>query len=82
VATPSLIWEATVAVSQISASGFSRNALMVGGAVPVEASNEIVGAIGVSGSLGSVYDEEMSDAGDCQNRGELIWIGHDLYWHF
>ena len=55
---------------------------MVGGAVPVKASNEIVGAIAVSGSLGSVYDEEMSDAGDCQNRGELIWIGHDLYWHF
>jgi hypothetical protein len=41
-----------VAVSQISASGFSRNALMVGGDVPVKASNEIVGAIGVSGRAG------------------------------
>jgi uncharacterized protein GlcG (DUF336 family) len=36
---------------------------MVGGGVPIKAVNEIVGAIGVSGLPGSVYNKEMCDAG-------------------
>ena len=42
---------------------FLENVLMVGGGVPIKAGNEIVGAIGVSGSPGSVHDEECADAG-------------------
>jgi uncharacterized protein GlcG (DUF336 family) len=37
--------------------------LMVGGGVPIRAGEEIVGAIGVAGSPGSVHDEECADAG-------------------
>jgi uncharacterized protein GlcG (DUF336 family) len=42
---------------------FLENVLMVGGGVPIKASDEIVGAIGVSGSPGSIHDEECADAG-------------------
>jgi uncharacterized protein GlcG (DUF336 family) len=42
---------------------FLENVLMVGGGVPIKAAHEIVGAIGVSGSPGSVHDEECADAG-------------------
>jgi uncharacterized protein GlcG (DUF336 family) len=42
---------------------FLENVLMVGGGVPIKAGDEIVGAIGVSGSPGSVHDEECADAG-------------------
>jgi uncharacterized protein GlcG (DUF336 family) len=34
-----------------------------GGGVPINAGNEIVGAIGVSGSPRSIHDEECADAG-------------------
>jgi uncharacterized protein GlcG (DUF336 family) len=37
--------------------------LMVGGGVPILAGDEIIGAIGVAGSPGSVHDEECADAG-------------------
>jgi uncharacterized protein GlcG (DUF336 family) len=40
-----------------------ENVLMVGGGVPIKAGDEIVGAIGVSGSPGSVHDEEWAEAG-------------------
>ncbi len=40
-----------------------ENVLMVGGGVPIKAGDEIVGAIGVSGSPGSVHDEECAEAG-------------------
>lgn len=42
---------------------FLENVLMVGGGVPIRAGDEIVGAIGVSGSPGSIHDEECADAG-------------------
>lgn len=42
---------------------FLKNVLMVGGGVPIKAGNEIVGAIGISGSPGSIHDEECADAG-------------------
>jgi uncharacterized protein GlcG (DUF336 family) len=42
---------------------FLENVLMVGGGVPIKAGDEIVGAIGVSGSPGSVHDEECAEAG-------------------
>jgi uncharacterized protein GlcG (DUF336 family) len=42
---------------------FLENVLMVGGGVPIKAGDEIVGAIGVSGSPGSAHDEECADAG-------------------
>jgi uncharacterized protein GlcG (DUF336 family) len=42
---------------------FLENVLMVGGGVPIKAGEEIVGAIGVSGSPGSVHDEECAEAG-------------------
>jgi uncharacterized protein GlcG (DUF336 family) len=42
---------------------FLENVPMVGGGVPIKVGDEIVGAIGVSGSPGSVHDEECADAG-------------------
>jgi uncharacterized protein GlcG (DUF336 family) len=42
---------------------FLENVLFVGGGVPIKAGDEIVGAIGVSGSPGSIHDEECADAG-------------------
>jgi uncharacterized protein GlcG (DUF336 family) len=37
--------------------------LMVGGGVPIAVGDEVIGAIGVGGSPGSVHDEECADAG-------------------
>lgn len=37
--------------------------LIVGGGVPIHMDGELVGAIGVSGSPGSIHDEECADAG-------------------
>jgi uncharacterized protein GlcG (DUF336 family) len=42
---------------------FLENVLMVGGGGPIKAGNEIVGAIGVSGSPGNIHNEECADAG-------------------
>jgi uncharacterized protein GlcG (DUF336 family) len=42
---------------------FLDNVLMVGGGVPIKAGEEIVGGIGVSGSPGSIHDEECADSG-------------------
>jgi uncharacterized protein GlcG (DUF336 family) len=37
--------------------------LLVGGGVPIHADGELIGAIGVAGSPGSIHDEECADAG-------------------
>ncbi len=37
--------------------------LLVGGGVPIHASGELIGAIGVAGAPGSIHDEECADAG-------------------
>ncbi|HEX3710088.1 MAG TPA: heme-binding protein [Pseudolabrys sp.] len=44
---------------------------MVGGGVPIKAGDEIVGAIGVSGSPGSIHDEECADIGIAKIAGSL-----------
>ena len=51
---------------------FLENVLMVGGGVPIRAGDEIVGAIGVSGSPGSVHDEECADAGILAIKASLV----------
>jgi uncharacterized protein GlcG (DUF336 family) len=42
---------------------FLEGVFMVGGGVPIRAGGELVGAIGVAGSPGSIHDEECADAG-------------------
>jgi uncharacterized protein GlcG (DUF336 family) len=42
---------------------FLDEVLLVGGGVPIMASGELIGAIGVAGSPGSIHDEECADAG-------------------
>ena len=42
---------------------YLNDVLIVGGGVPIHAKGELVGAIGVAGSPGSVHDEECADAG-------------------
>jgi uncharacterized protein GlcG (DUF336 family) len=41
---------------------YLEGVLMVGGGVPILAGHELVGAIGVAGSPGSMHDEECADA--------------------
>jgi uncharacterized protein GlcG (DUF336 family) len=41
---------------------YLEGVLMVGGGVPILAGGELIGAIGVAGSPGSVHDEECADA--------------------
>jgi uncharacterized protein GlcG (DUF336 family) len=50
---------------------FLENLLMVGGGVPIRAGDEIVGAIGVSGSPGSAHDEECAEAGTAKIAASL-----------
>ena len=62
---PSLLYAVAMpwtpaAASQIRIWYFWK-ALMVGGGVPIKAGDEIAGAIGVSGSPGSVHDEECAE---------------------
>ena len=42
---------------------YLNEVLIVGGGVPIQAKGELIGAIGVAGSPGSVHDEECADAG-------------------
>ena len=42
---------------------YLNEVLIVGGGVPIHAKGELVGAIGVAGSPGSLHDEECADAG-------------------
>ena len=51
---------------------FLESVLMVGGGVPIKAGDEIVGAIGVFGSPGSVHDEECAEAGIAEIAARLI----------
>jgi uncharacterized protein GlcG (DUF336 family) len=37
--------------------------LIVGGGVPIHMNGELIGAIGVAGSPGSIHDEECADTG-------------------
>jgi len=41
---------------------YLEGVLMVGGGVPILAGGELIGAIGVAGSPGSVHDDECADA--------------------
>jgi len=41
---------------------YLEGVLMVGGGVPLAAGGELIGAIGIAGSPGSVHDEECADA--------------------
>jgi len=50
---------------------YLEGVLMVGGGVPIFVGNEIVGAIGVGGSPGSIHDEECADAGIAQIAAHL-----------
>jgi uncharacterized protein GlcG (DUF336 family) len=50
---------------------YLEGVLMVGGGVPIHAGNELVGAIGVAGSPGSIHDEECADAGIVQIAPKL-----------
>jgi uncharacterized protein GlcG (DUF336 family) len=45
---------------------YLEGVLMVGGGVPIVAGGEIIGAIGVGGSPGSIHDEECAEAGIAQ----------------
>jgi uncharacterized protein GlcG (DUF336 family) len=40
---------------------YLEGVLMVGGGVPIQAGDEVIGAIGVAGSPGSIHDEECAD---------------------
>ena len=42
---------------------YLNDILIVGGGVPIHMNGELIGAIGVAGSPGSVHDEECADAG-------------------
>jgi uncharacterized protein GlcG (DUF336 family) len=42
---------------------YLNDILIVGGGVPIHTKGELIGAIGVAGSPGSVHDEECADAG-------------------
>ena len=42
---------------------YLNEVLIVGGGVPIHMNGELIGAIGVAGSPGSVHDEECADAG-------------------
>jgi len=42
---------------------YLNEVLIVGGGVPIHTNGELIGAIGVAGSPGSVHDEECADAG-------------------
>jgi uncharacterized protein GlcG (DUF336 family) len=50
---------------------YLEGVLMVGGGVPILAGGEVIGAIGVGGSPGSIHDEECADAGIAQIAAHL-----------
>ncbi len=50
---------------------YLEGVLMVGGGVPIVAGGEVIGAIGVGGSPGSIHDEECADAGIAQIAAKL-----------
>ncbi len=50
---------------------YLEGVLMVGGGVPIAASEELIGAIGVAGAPGASHDEECADAGILQIASRL-----------
>jgi uncharacterized protein GlcG (DUF336 family) len=50
---------------------YLNDALLVSGGVPIRIDDEIIGAIGVAGSPGSIHDEECADAGIAQIERSL-----------
>ena len=50
---------------------YLNDVLIVGGGVPIHAKGELVGAIGVAGSPGSVHVEECADIGIAAIAGSL-----------
>lgn len=50
---------------------YLNDILIVGGGVPIQAKGELIGAIGVAGSPGSVHDEECAEAGIAAIAAEL-----------
>ena len=50
---------------------YLNDVLLVGGGVPIRIGDEIIGAIGVAGSPGSIHDEECADAGIAQIERSL-----------
>jgi uncharacterized protein GlcG (DUF336 family) len=50
---------------------YLNDVLLVGGGVPIRIDDEIIGAIGVAGSPGSIHDEECADAGIAQIERSL-----------
>ena len=50
---------------------YLEGVLVVGGGVPIKAGDEVIGAIGVGGSPGSIHDEECADAGIAQIAARL-----------
>lgn len=50
---------------------YLNDVLIVGGGVPIQANGELIGAIGVAGSPGSVHDEECAEAGIAAIAAEI-----------
>jgi len=50
---------------------YLNDILIVGGGVPIQANGELIGAIGVAGSPGSVHDEECAEAGIAAIEAEI-----------
>ncbi len=50
---------------------YLNDILIVGGGVPIQANGELIGAIGVAGSPGSVHDEECAEAGIAAIAAEI-----------
>jgi uncharacterized protein GlcG (DUF336 family) len=52
---------------------FVRDALMIGGGVPVTAAGSMVGAVGVSGAPGGDQDEKCAKAGIAAIEERLLF---------
>ena len=50
---------------------YLNDILIVGGGVPIHAKGELIGAIGVAGSPGSVHDDECAEAGIAAIAAEI-----------
>ncbi len=55
--------EATAAGEEAYGARYVTNALMLGGALPVDAAGSMVGAVGVSGAPSGAADDECAEAG-------------------
>ncbi len=64
------------AVVSLILTSYLEGVLMVGGHVPILAGDEVIGAIGVAGSPGSIHDEECADIALHKSSG-----GRRKGWH-